>query len=135
MRSIRMLIRIAALIGLFISWSASSFANGGLFFEEHHDGTLYFGTVKDSEGKSIQGATIFLMIAERNRVFSTTTDWRGRYRSTDVALDLKPTQVDVSMKKEGYQLVKKISPNGNQKPGDPMEVNFTVKRLDKGATR
>lgn len=132
MTDIWMLIRIAVFMGMPMLVSTSSFANGGLFFEEHNDGTLYFGTVKDLEGKPIHGATILIAVAQRNRVFSTSTDWRGRFRSTDVGLDLKPALVDVSVKKEGYKLVKKTAPSGNQKPGDPMEINFMLKRAENG---
>jgi hypothetical protein len=110
-------------------------ANGGDFFEELQlhwggvkpdSGSPYFGFVRDSRGKFIQGATVTAMIKPNGSSLSIQTNVLGHFTIPGFAKSVNPDNVDVSCKKQGYKQANVTRRHYKDRPLAPVEVQCTL---------
>jgi hypothetical protein len=91
-------------------------ANGAEFFEAENDGRVvlyYFGSIKDSKGNPVDKAMVTIKAKNADMTFPFRNDAPGHFRSPDIGKSLEgigkkvdPAQVEVTITKAGYKLVK-----------------------------
>jgi hypothetical protein len=113
-------------------------ANGGYFFSEDEEqaeeaGTIYFGFVRDASGIGISDAGVRLLVKSRNVEYVGHTNVLGRYRMSDVGKTVDPRDVEVNVVKKGYRVVSKVDRLRTNRPGVPVEINFTMKSEEQAA--
>ena len=116
--------RLATFVGvvaLSLAAAAAVRANGSEFFEAENDGQVllyYFGNVKDTKGNPVDKFMVYVTV--KNVVVNNKplempfrNDAPGHFRSPDVGRGIKgmgkpvdPTFIDVTIKKDGYRVVK-----------------------------
>jgi hypothetical protein len=84
-----------------------AWAGGELTDEDHDDGdttTGPYGFVKDTRGNVIAEATVTVDIKNRGQLV-TQTNVLGAYRIPTFGIEIKPEEVTISCKKDGYKMV------------------------------
>jgi len=134
MKQIRTRIVAVAMIGLAVVIPSAVFAGGELADEDAHDhdggGDTTkgpYGFVKDTRGAAVPDATVMVDIKNRGQIV-TQTNIMGAYQIPAYGIEIKPDDVQIGCKKEGYKQV-----NVLQRPsmGDPkagFEVECTLQR-------
>ena len=86
-------------------------ANGGDFFQEFADqmaegdldiGPSYFGFVRDSRGRTIQGASVTATITTSGSAMTVRTNILGHYRVPGFHKEIDPNTVEISCAAPGY---------------------------------
>jgi hypothetical protein len=110
-------------------------ANGGDFFEElqlHWGGVKpdmgspYFGFVRDSRGKFIQGATVTATIKPGGSSMSIQTNVLGHFTIAGFAKHINPDTVEVTCAKQGYKQANVTRRHYKDRPMAPVEVQCTL---------
>ena len=115
--------------------------NGATFFDDEMTdidipGTIYFGSVKDDRGPTIAGANIVILVKSLKSEFVDQSRTLGRYASKQVAVEVDPPDVEVTVSKPGYQQVGRVNRSRHFAPGQPVEINFVMQATDaKAATK
>lgn len=100
-----------------LTMSAVAWANGEEFFEDEtgKPQLYYFGHVKDSKGKSLDGILVTVSVKNVGMNFPFKNDAPGHFRSPDVGKALiglgkkiDVNQVEVKVAKPGYKLTKAV---------------------------
>ena len=108
-----------------------AFANGGDFFEELNaswgqrntdDGVPYFGSVRDSKGKTIPSASITATTASGSS-FVVQADNMGHYRIPGFSKSVDAKRVQITCSKTGYRLVSRDRRVLRGAPNGPIETN------------
>src|SRR5215213_10169831 len=96
-------------IGLMTGWAIvypiTAWAGGELTDEDKDDGdttTGPYGFVKDTRGNALPEATVTVDIKNRGQLV-TQTNVLGAYRIPTFGIDIKPEEVSISCKKDGYK--------------------------------
>jgi hypothetical protein len=101
-------IAAVAMIGLAIVIPLSAWAGGELTDEDHDDAsdttTGPYGFVKDTRGSTIPEATVTVDIKNRGQLV-TQTNVLGAYKIPTFGIEIKPEEVTISCKKDGYKQV------------------------------
>lgn len=101
-------IAAVAMIGLAIVIPPSAWAGGELTDEDHDDAsdttTGPYGFVKDTRGSTIPEATVTVDIKNRGQLV-TQTNVLGAYKIPTFGIEIKPEEVTISCKKDGYKQV------------------------------
>ena len=119
-----------AMIGLAVVLPVCAWAGGELTDEDHDDGdttTGPYGFVKDTRGSVIPEATVTVDIKNRGQLV-TQTNVLGAYRIPTFGIEIKPEEVTISCKKDGY---KQVSVEQRLAMGEPtagFEVECTLQR-------
>lgn len=90
-----------------ITWlPVLAFANGGHFLpqSEGDAALLFYGDVKDIDGKPVEGATITVS-GEGLPSYIAASDESGHYKSVDLGKKVDPAKVEVACTKDGYKQV------------------------------
>ena len=97
------------MIGLAIVIPLSAWAGGELTDEDQDDAsdttTGPYGFVKDTRGSTIPEATVTVDIKNRGQLV-TQTNVLGAYKIPTFGIEIKPEEVTISCKKDGYKQVK-----------------------------
>ena len=97
------------MIGLAIVIPLSAWAGGELTDEDQDDAsdttTGPYGFVKDTRGSTIPEATVTVDIKNRGQLV-TQTNVLGAYKIPSFGIEIKPEEVTISCKKDGYKQVK-----------------------------
>src|SRR3954468_3181484 len=96
-----------AMIGLAIVIPVSVWAGGELTDEDKDDGdttTGPYGFVKDTRGNAISEAAVTVDIKNRGQLV-TQTNLLGAYKIPTFGIEIKPEEVTISCKKQGYKQV------------------------------
>lgn len=132
---------------------ASAGANGDAFFRFDvfdmsdtplEEQTIFAGSVKDVDGKYVHDATITVSVTiptargVRPVTYNAYTNVVGRYRTLDVAAvilameeieyDVDPREVEVTVEKEGYEVVRKLDRSRSSQQGGVFEIDFVLAR-------
>jgi hypothetical protein len=124
-----MIRRLAAAVLTLALAGSPTFANGpGFFDDEEHEikGALYFGSIKDERGRTLEGALVRIAVKDGGEFVYKTGPF-GRYKTDFVGLDVDPRQVDVSVSKDGYTLLTRDRRTRTMRAGAPVEINFVLK--------
>ena len=114
-----------------IAVASPALANGGDFFEElsaswsqnnSDDGVPYFGSVRDSKGKTIPNASIMATTASGSS-FVVQADNMGHYRIPGFSKSVDPKLVQITCSKTGYRLVSRDRRVLRGAPNGPIETN------------
>lgn len=113
-----------------------AFANGDGFFGLEALGPidfLYYGTVRDKDGKYLTDAEVTLTISEPALIFVEATDILGHFRMPDVGKYLieakqvvDPSKFHLSAKMDGYTQVRKLDRKPARVNKGAFEVNFVM---------
>ena len=111
---------IAALLAVVmaVAFPLNAWAGGELTDEDKDDGdttTGPYGFVKDTRGAVISEATVTVDIKNRGQLV-TQTNVLGAYRIPTFGIEIKPEEVTISCKKDGY---KQVSVNQRPTMGEP----------------
>jgi hypothetical protein len=115
-----------------VALASPALANGGDFFEElqRHWGEVkpdagspYFGFVRDSRGKFIQGATVTATIKPSGSSLSIVL---GHFTSPGFAKHINPDTVVVSCAKQGFKQANVVRRQYKDRPLQPVEVQCTL---------
>ena len=122
-----------ALIGLASVFPLSAWAGGDLTDDDHDqpDGdktTGPYGFVKDTRGAVIPEATVMVDIKNRGQLV-TQTNILGAYRIPTFGIDIKPEDVTIACKKEGFKQVSVIERLSMGDPKAGFEVECTMQKL------
>jgi hypothetical protein len=135
MSQIRTRILALAMIGLAVVFPIGAWAGGELDDDDHdHDeGDKTkgpYGFVKDTRGAVIPEATVTVDIQNRGQLV-TQTNILGAYIIPTFGIDIKPEDVTISCKKEGYKQVNVLRRMGMGvvDPKAGFEVECTMQRL------
>jgi len=110
-------------------------ANGGDFFEELQlhwggvkpdSGSPYFGFVRDSRGKFVQGATVTAMIKPNGSSMSIQTNVLGHFTIQGFSKSVNPDNVVVSCAKQGFKQANVVRRQYKDRPLAPVEVQCTL---------
>lgn len=119
----------AALLG---ASASSAVANGYLFFHDHaldeSKGTVFTGSVTDERGQPITGAQVSLNVLAYNQSLTMDTDARGRYRSNGLDRKINPSQVKVTVLKQGYRVLRAVNMSRARQSGQPVVTDFVLIR-------
>ena len=140
---------------LMMGLSNSAFANGDAFFRFDvynqtdtplEEQTIYAGNVKDVDGNYIEDVTITVGITvptlrgDRRVTYNAYSNIVGRYRSSDVASvilamediehDVNPRDVEVSVSKEGYKVVRRLDRSRYSQRRGVFEIDFLLARTE-----
>jgi hypothetical protein len=130
MKPIQARIIAIAMIGLAIVLPVCAWAGGELTDEDKDDGdttTGPFGFVKDTRGVVIPEATVTVDIKNRGQLV-TQTNVLGAYKIPTFGIEIKPDEVTISCKKEGYKQVSVVERPGMGDPGGGFEVECTMQK-------
>jgi hypothetical protein len=123
-----------AAIGLMIGWAVifpiSAWAGGELTDEDHDDGdttTGPYGFVKDTRGNALPEATVTVDIKNRGQLV-TQTNILGAYRIPTFGIEIKPEEVTISCKKDGYKQVSVVQRESMSEPSAGFEVECTLQK-------
>jgi hypothetical protein len=118
-----------AMIGLALIFPVSVWAGGELTDEDKDDGdttTGPYGFVKDTRGNAIPEASVTVDIKNRGQLV-TQTNLLGAYKIPTFGIEIKPEEVTISCKKEGYKQVSVIE-RGMADPNGGFEVECTLQK-------
>jgi hypothetical protein len=107
-----------------------AWAGGELTDEDHDDGdttTGPYGFVKDTRGSVIPEATVTVDIKNRGQLV-TQTNLLGAYRIPTFGIEIKPDEVTISCKKDGYKMVGVEQRMGMGEPTAGFEVECTMQK-------
>jgi hypothetical protein len=124
-------IAAAAMMGLALIFPVSVWAGGELTDEDKDDGdttTGPYGFVKDSRGNPIPEAAVTVDIKNRGQLV-TQTNILGAYKIPTFGIEIKPEEVTISCKKDGYKQVSVVQRQGITDPGAGFEVECTMQKL------
>ena len=116
---------------LTLAFAPLAWANGPGFFDDEDreiQGTIYFGSIKDERGRTLEGAVVRIAIKDGGEFVYKTGPF-GRYKTDFVGLDVDPRLVDVSVTKDGYAVATKDRRTRTVKAGVPVEINFVLKAI------
>ena len=123
-----------AMIGLAVVLSPAAWAGGTLEEDDHThdegDNTKGpYGFVKDTRGAVVPEATVTVDIENRGQLV-TQTNILGAYRSPPFGIAIKPEEVTISCKKEGYKQVRVVErlAMGPFDPKAGFEVECTMQK-------
>jgi len=108
----------------------SVWAGGELTDEDKDDGdttTGPYGFVKDTRENPIPEATVTVDIKNRGQLV-TQTNVLGAYRIPTFGIEIKPDEVTISCKKEGYRQREVIQRLGLGDPGAGFEVDCILQK-------
>lgn len=98
-----------AMVGLAIVIPLNAWAGGELTDEDQDNAsdttTGPYGFVKDTRGSTIPEATVTVDIKNRGQLV-TQTNVLGAYKIPTFGIEIKPEEVTISCKKDGYKQVK-----------------------------
>jgi hypothetical protein len=123
-------IAAVAMIGLALVFPVSVWAGGELTDEDKDDGdttTGPYGFVKDSRGNPIPEAAVTVDIKNRGQLV-TQTNILGAYKIPTFGIEIKPEEVTISCKKDGYKQVSVVERQGITDPGAGFEVECTMQK-------
>ena len=115
----------------------SVLANGDVFFEaEEIPGQtefVYFGSVKDEDGKYLDGATVSTTVTDPHLTYDAYTNVLGRYRTLDVGrvvVDLgfpvDSSKFELTVFMPGYTMVRRLNRGRAGQNKGAVEVNFIM---------
>ena len=115
---------------LAVTLPLGAWAGGELTDEDHDDGDTTsgpYGFVKDTRGNVIPEATVTVDIKNRGQLV-TQTNILGAYRIPTFGIEIKPEEVTISCKKDGYKMtgVEQRLAMGEQSGG--FEVECTMQK-------
>ncbi len=123
---------LVAIMAVALAGSQPAWSNGATFFEEdegvQYDGTVYFGFVRDQQNLPINDAVVTITVKDTNLQYKTETNPIGIYKNVEVAKDVNPSDVDVSVDAPGFTLVKAVNKTRALGPGEPVQIDFQMKR-------
>lgn len=113
MKHFRAQIAAIAMIGLAVVLPVgapnSAWAGGELTDEDHDDGNDTtkgpYGFVKDTRGATIPEAVVTVDIKNRGQLV-TQTNILGAYKIPTFGIEIKPEEVTISCKKDGYRQIR-----------------------------
>jgi len=122
-----------ALAGSFCA--APALANGGDFFQEFADqmaegnadiGPSYFGFVRDSRGRTVEGAAVTATISPSGSAMTVRTDVLGHYRVPGFHKEIDPGSVEISCSAPGYVQVSAARRANRGSEGTPIETDCVL---------
>jgi hypothetical protein len=120
-----------AMIGLAVIVPVSAWAGGELTDEDHDDSgdttTGPYGFVKDSRGSVIPEATVTVDIKNRGQLV-TQTNLLGAYKIPTFGIEIKPDEVTISCKKNGYKQISVVHREGMGDAKGGFEVECTMQK-------
>jgi hypothetical protein len=120
-----------ALIGLAVVIPVGAWAGGELADDDHHEEgdttSGPFGFVKDTRGNALPEATVTVDIKNRGQLV-TQTNILGAYKIPTFGIQIKPEEVTIRCKKDGYKQVSVVE-NGVADPNGGFEVECTMQKL------
>ena len=120
-----------AMVGLAIVIPLNAWAGGELTDEDQDDAsdttTGPYGFVKDTRGSTIPEATVTVDIKNRGQLV-TQTNVLGAYKIPTFGIEIKPEEVTISCKKDGYKQVSVVHREGLNDPSGAFEVECTLQR-------
>jgi hypothetical protein len=120
-----------AMIGLAVVVPVSAWAGGELTDEDHDDSgdttTGPYGFVKDSRGSVIPEATVTVDIKNRGQLV-TQTNLLGAYKIPTFGIEIKPDEVTISCKKDGYKQISVVHREGMGDATGGFEVECTMQK-------
>jgi hypothetical protein len=131
MKRVNAWIAIGLMLGLVVIFPISAWAGGELTDEDKDDGdttTGPYGFVKDTRGTAIPEATVTVDIKNRGQLV-TQTNVLGAYKIPTFGIEIKPDEVTISCKKEGYKQVSVVQRQAVADPGAGFEVECTLQKL------
>ncbi|HVY80481.1 MAG TPA: hypothetical protein VG994_05815 [Steroidobacteraceae bacterium] len=139
MRIVRLAISIvvAALIGVA---GRPAWPSGAMFLQSTeipgNPEFVIFGSVKDEQGKYVDGAIVKVKVAEHMLEFSAQTNVIGRYRTPDIGRAIKDLGYDVDLslitvivESPNYEVVQRQYRGKYRQNKGAIEMNFRVKKL------
>ena len=124
-------VSLVAIMTMSLAGSQPARSNGATFFEEdvgvEYDGTVYFGFVRDQRNLPINDAIVTITVKDKNVQYKTETSPIGIYKNVQVAKDVDPSDVEVSVNVPGYTLVKAVNKTRMLTPGEPVQIDFQMK--------
>lgn len=121
----------AVIVALVLAFPAGVWAGGELTDEDKDDGdttTGPYGFVKDTRGSAIPEATVTVDIKNRGQIV-TQSNILGAYKIPTFGIEIKPEEVTISCKKDGYKMVGVTQRQGITDPGAGFEVECTLQKL------
>ena len=122
-------------IGLMTGWAIvypiTAWAGGELTDEDKDDGdttTGPYGFVKDTRGNALPEATVTVDIKNRGQLV-TQTNILGAYKIPTFGIEIKPEEVTISCKKDGYKQVSVVQRESMGEPAAGFEVECTLQKL------
>ena len=122
-------------IGLMTGWAIvypiTAWAGGELTDEDKDDGdttTGTYGFVKDTRGNALPEATVTVDIKNRGQLV-TQTNILGAYKIPTFGIEIKPEEVTISCKKDGYKQVSVVQRESMGEPAAGFEVECTLQKL------
>ena len=118
-----------------VALGTPALSNGGDFFEELQlhwggvkpdSGSPYFGFVRDSRGKFIQGATVTATIKPNGSSMSIQTNVLGHFTIQGFSKSVNPDNVVVSCAKQGFKQANVVRRQYKDRPLAPVEVQCTL---------
>ncbi len=117
--------------------SRSVLANGDEFFgaEEIPGQTefVYFGSVKDENGKYLDAVEVTFNITEPPLTYVSYTDILGRFRTldagraiVDLGFEVDTSNFEISVARDGYKQVRKMNRSPVRAKKGAFEVNFVM---------
>jgi hypothetical protein len=127
--------RIAAIamIGLAAVLPLHAWAGGELTDEDKEDDNGGdttkgpYGFVKDTRGATISEAVVTVDIKNRGQLV-TQTNLLGAYKIPTFGIEIKPEEVTISCKKDGYKQVSVVQRLSMAEPGAGFEVECTLQK-------
>lgn len=118
-----------------------AFANGDEFFgaEEIPGETqfVFFGSVKDDNGKYLDGVEVVLDVLDPPLTYIAYTDVIGRFRTldagrvmVDLGYDIDASKLKLSVSLPGYVQTRRMSRVPTRAVKGAFEINFTMKQLE-----
>ena len=122
-------------LGLGLMASGVALANGGEFFlpapEHGHVDLVYFGHIKDTDGKFLDDAEMTIHVDGIGMTFPFDNDSPGHYRSPDVGAQIKdagetvdPSKISIKCEKKGYKQAREVKVP--LKPEGTYEIDFVM---------
>ena len=120
------------LVGLAVLFPLGAFAGGELADDDDDrpegDKTKGpYGFVKDTRGAVIAEATVTVDVKNRGQVV-TQTNLLGAYRIPTFGIEIKPDDVTIGCKKEGFKQVQVLERLGMGDPKDGFEVECVMQK-------
>ena len=118
------------LVGVAVVFPFSVWAGGELTDEDKDDGdttTGPYGFVKDTRGSAIAEATVTVDIKNRGQLV-TQTNLLGAYKIPTFGIEIKPEEVTISCKKDGYKQVNVIQRSEITDPKAGFEVECVLQK-------
>jgi hypothetical protein len=138
-------------VWLDVAWgNGDEFFRGDAFADDKPLDTqvIFSGSVKDQQGNYIEDATITVALTvttprgERQITFNAYTNNIGRFRTLDAAtvvlvmeeveVDVDPRQVELTVAKPGYEVVRRLDRSRRSQTRGVFEVDFTLQKAGPG---